>query len=146
MPIINDHLQQFISDPKRRRIYEREALAFDASELVSHLMEQQGVNKTDLAALIGTSKSHVTNLLSGSRNMTMHTLADLTFALGHKVKIEAAPLSAVACWMDSDEKCTETYAGGWGIIRSKAYKSEHSHQSQPPRGGQALEECEFAVA
>ena len=78
--------------------------------------------------------------------MTMHTLADLTFALGHKVKIEAAPLSAVACWMDSDEKCTETYAGGWGIIRSKAYKSEPSHQSQPPRGGQALEECEFAVA
>jgi len=75
----------FRFDPKRRRIYEREALAFEASELISRLMEEQQLSKTDLARLVGTSKSHVTQLLSGSRNMTVHTLADLAFALGHKV-------------------------------------------------------------
>ena len=91
MAQLKDHFQDFVSDPKRRRIYEREALAFEASELISRLMEEQQVSKTDLARLVGTSKSHVTQLLSGSRNMTVHTLADLAFALGHKVEIRSLP-------------------------------------------------------
>ena len=91
MAQLKDHFQNFISDPERRRIYEREALAFEAAELISRLMEEQQVGKTDLARLVGTSKSHITQLLSGSRNMTVHTLADLAFALGHKVEIRALP-------------------------------------------------------
>ena len=91
MAQLKDHFQDFISDPKRRRIYEREALAFEASELISRLMEERQVSKTDLARLVGTSKSHITQLLSGSRNMTMHTLADLAFALGRKVEIRSLP-------------------------------------------------------
>ena len=91
MAQLKDHFQDFISDPKRRRIYEREALAFEASELISRLMEERQVSKTDLARLVGTSKSHVTQVLSGSRNMTLRTLADLAFALGHKLEIRSLP-------------------------------------------------------
>ena len=142
----NDHFQQFISDPKRRRIYEREALAFDASELISRLMEDQGVSKSHLAADIGTSKSHVTNLLSGSRNMTLHTLADLTFALGHKIEMKATPLCAAACWTDFEEQDGEAYSGGWGIVHTNAYKSaKTSDRSLPSDGGQTPEECLFAA-
>ena len=111
-----DHFQDFVSDPKRRRIYEREALAFEAAELISELMEAQGVSKTKLAELAGTSKSHVTQLLSGSRNMTMHTLADLAFVLGHKVGIQADPLNAVNCWRDVDEQYAGTRTEGWKIL------------------------------
>lgn len=93
MPFVRkDQFQEFVSDPKRRLLYEREALALDAAELISQLMQVARVNKTELAGLVGTSKSHITSLLSGSRNMTMHTLADLTFALGYKVEIKATPL------------------------------------------------------
>jgi transcriptional regulator with XRE-family HTH domain len=91
MAQMKDHFQDFISDPKRRRIYEREALAFEAAELISRLMEEQQVSKTDLARRVGTSKSHVTQLLSGSRNMTLRTLAELAFAVGHKVEIRSLP-------------------------------------------------------
>lgn len=144
---ISDHFQEFISDPKRRRIYEREALAFEAAELISRLMEEHEVNKSELATRVGTSKSHITNLLSGSRNMTMHTLADLTFVLGHKVEMKAMPLSAVACWADFDEPAVEAYAGGWGLVHSNAYKSaKPPDQSQPPKGGPIPDECLFAVA
>jgi transcriptional regulator with XRE-family HTH domain len=141
-----DHFQQFISDPKRRRVYEREALAFEASELISRLMENQGVNKSHLAACIGTSKSHVTNLLSGSRNMTLHTVADLTFALGHRIEIKATPLCAAACWTDFDEQEGEAYSGGWGLVHSNAYKSaKTSDPGGPSNGGHAPEECLFAA-
>jgi transcriptional regulator with XRE-family HTH domain len=95
-----------------RSICEREELAFEASELVSRLMEEQGVTKSELAARVGTSKSQITNLLSGSRNMTMHTLADLTFALGHKVEVKVTPLTDAACRVQSDDKYKETYPGG----------------------------------
>jgi antitoxin component HigA of HigAB toxin-antitoxin module len=84
MAKLRTKFEEFIADPKRRPVYERESLAFEAAELISGLMEQHQVNKTELAERIGASKSHVTQLLSGSRNMTTHTLADLAFALGHK--------------------------------------------------------------
>jgi transcriptional regulator with XRE-family HTH domain len=94
---LKDHFQDFVCDPERRRIYEREALAFEASESISNLMEQHEVSKSKLAELVGTSKSHVTQLLSGSRNMTMHTLADLAFVLGYKVEIHCTPLATANC-------------------------------------------------
>jgi transcriptional regulator with XRE-family HTH domain len=137
---INDHFQEFVSDPKRRRIYEREALAFDASELISRLMEDNGVNKSDLATRAGTSKSHITNLLSGSRNMTLHTLADLMFVLGYKVEMKAAPLCAVACWADFDEQAVEAYAGGWGLVHSNKYKLA-PEKRRAPDVADPSEEC-----
>lgn len=108
MAQLKDHFQDFISDPKRRRIYEREALAFEASEMISRLMDEQQVSKTDLALLIETSKSHVTQLLSGSRNMTLHTLAELAFALGHKVEIGSLPLGGRQA-LESGSKLQNTY-------------------------------------
>jgi transcriptional regulator with XRE-family HTH domain len=143
---LQDHFQDFVSDPKRRRIYEREALAFEASELISGLMEARQVSKTELAALIGSSKSHVTQLLSGSRNMTMHTLADLALALGHKVEIKSAPLVAVASWLDIDDQLGRGYFEGWQGLHSSAYRSSDSQGPDKPRSWGLVEECLPAVA
>lgn len=55
-------------------------------------MQNEKVSRAGLAKRIGKSKAFVTQLLSGSRNMTLHTFADLAFALGHKIEIAPAPL------------------------------------------------------
>ena len=73
--------------------FAKEELAFEATELIAELMEKKHVSKAELAQRIGKSKAYVTQVLSGSRNITMHTLAGLTFALGHKVRLTAAPLA-----------------------------------------------------
>ena len=145
---LKDHFQDFVSDPKRRRIYECEALAFEASELISGLMEDQRVSKTELAGLIGASKSHVTQLLSGSRNMTMHTLADLAFVLGHKIELKPAPLGAIASWIDVDDQCSRGYFEGWKRLQSSAYKSSDTQNAGQPKQGELVEEeeCVPAVA
>ena len=143
---LQDHFQDFVSDPKHRRIYEREALAFEASELISGLMEDQKVSKTELAGLIGSSKSHITQLLSGSRNMTMHTLADLAFVLGHKIELKPAPLVAVASWLDTEDQCGRGYFEGWEGLHSLAYKSSDSQDPGQPRPWGSVEECLPAVA
>lgn len=58
-------------------------------------MEGGDVRKAYLAKRIGKSKAFVTQLL-GARNMTTHTLADLAFALEHRIEIEASPIGARA--------------------------------------------------
>jgi transcriptional regulator with XRE-family HTH domain len=96
MARVKTKFDKFISDPKRRQIYERESLAFNAAELISDLMEEQAVSKSELAGKVGVTKSHITQLLGGSRNMTMHSLADLAFALGCKVELKTTPLGDLA--------------------------------------------------
>lgn len=81
-----------MQDPQHRRVYEQESLAFEAAELISTLMDREGIKKAELAKRIGRSKAYVTQLLSGARNMTLHTFADLAFALGHQVRLSVAPL------------------------------------------------------
>jgi len=85
--------EEFVSDPKRHMAYQRESLALQASEMIFELMEDEGVTRAQLAELIGASRAHITQLLSGSRNMTVHTLSDLAFVLGHKIRLDSVPLS-----------------------------------------------------
>ncbi len=78
---------EFVSDVERKRIFEQEALAFQATEVISELMAAAGVTKAELARRLGTSRAFVTQTLSGSRNLTLHTLADVAFVLGSRISI-----------------------------------------------------------
>jgi len=74
-----------------RRLYAIEGLVAEAAELIAELMESRGVNKAELAKRLGSSRSHVTQLLSGSSNMTVRTLAEVAFALDASVKLQPLP-------------------------------------------------------
>ena len=74
------------------RLVEQETLIFEATELISELIEESGENRKELAEKLGRSKGFVTQILAGDRNMTLRTLADFAFALEHRVKVKAAPL------------------------------------------------------
>lgn len=84
--------EEFVRDRENQRVLEQESLTLEATELISRLMDEAAVSKAELAQRIGKSRAFVTQLLSGSRNMTMHTLADLAFALGYKVDMKAVRL------------------------------------------------------
>lgn len=72
---------------------EKRALLLDAQELVFQAMEDKGVTKADLARLLDTSPANVTQLLSGDRNMTLNTLAEVLYVLGFKVELGAKRLA-----------------------------------------------------
>lgn len=78
--------EEFLSDKRRARLFEQESLVFDVTEMICSLMEEREVTKTELAEMLSTSKANVSQLLDGSRNMTLKTLADLAFAMGHRVR------------------------------------------------------------
>jgi len=67
-----------------------ELLILDATELIATLMHELHITKSDLAERVQTTRGHVTQLLSGNRNMTLRTLADLAYAMGHRVTLGCA--------------------------------------------------------
>jgi transcriptional regulator with XRE-family HTH domain len=50
-------------------------------------MHREGINRKELAERLGSSRSHVTQLLSGERNFTLRTLAEIAFTLGRRVHL-----------------------------------------------------------
>jgi transcriptional regulator with XRE-family HTH domain len=94
--------------PKRTRTqkldYERllaqERLILDATEAIVELLEEQKISRQELARRLGKSKSFVSQLLSGERNMTLRTLADLGYVLGRNFSV--APSSSASTGLGAD--------------------------------------------
>jgi plasmid maintenance system antidote protein VapI len=66
----------------------KERLILEATEVIHELMVKEGVSRAELARLLHTSRSNVTNMLDG-RNMTLRTLAEVARVLGHRLRVEA---------------------------------------------------------
>jgi len=90
----------------RQRLVVEESFILDVTEEIHAQMEQLGVSRAQLAERMGKSKAYVSQLLSGSRNMTLRSLADISFALeldAPKVVFERADAPASnGDWQHSD--------------------------------------------
>lgn len=73
--------------PEYERLLDQERLILDASELVYEMMELRGINRAELARRTGTTRGFITQVLSGSRNMTLRTLADFAHTLGFRITL-----------------------------------------------------------
>jgi predicted nucleotidyltransferase len=80
----------------RQRERERERLMLETAERIREAMEEGEVGRADLAGLLGTSRANITALLSGGRNLTLGTLADVAGVLGKRVEVLIVPLPARA--------------------------------------------------
>jgi transcriptional regulator with XRE-family HTH domain len=80
------------ASPEARRRYERERLVLWATEIICSAMHEKGIRRSQVAERIGSSRAHITQLLRGSRNMTLGSLADLAWACGHRVTLTVEPI------------------------------------------------------
>lgn len=69
------------------KVYAREDLVYNVTEDILVIMEDMGINKKELADKLGKSRAYITQILSGSRNMTLGTFSDICFSLGFKPEI-----------------------------------------------------------
>src|ERR1035437_7882122 len=86
----------FIEDLKKtkegRKALERERVLFEAAEHIAIAMEENKLNKTELAQLLGTHKSYITQLLDGTENMTLAKVSDVLFELNRQFTIRVNDL------------------------------------------------------
>lgn len=59
----------------------QERLITQTTEEIWRILEETNISKADLAKKMGVTKGHISQILNGSRNMTLRTLADICFAL-----------------------------------------------------------------
>lgn len=92
------------------RAYAREDLVFNVTEDLLVMLEDLNVSKAELARRLGKSKSYVSQVLSGSRNMTLGSFSDICFALGFKpeIKIPVKPVEQGETYWTRVDKMTAT--------------------------------------
>lgn len=76
-------LERFVNkSAKNRRLYREEKLILDATEQICEVMASKELTRADLAERLEKSRGFITQVLSGTRNMTLRTLADFADVLG----------------------------------------------------------------
>lgn len=83
-----------LTNPTTRRAFEEELLYGEATDTVSALLESLGLTRSELAERLGVSKGRVSQILSGSENITLKTLASLGWALGIRFDLHPTPMES----------------------------------------------------
>lgn len=82
------HYEVFIGDPENRRLLNQEELIYNITEKLWVYMEENNISRQELAQRLSKSKGFVTQILSGGRNLTLRTLADVALSLGFKIDFQ----------------------------------------------------------
>ncbi|MEW6999121.1 transcriptional regulator [Colwelliaceae bacterium BS250] len=82
------NVEQSILINSEERAFAREELVYNVTEDFLVILEDFEITKKELARRLGKSRSYVTQILSGSRNMTLGSFSDICFALGFKPEIK----------------------------------------------------------
>lgn len=88
-------LTALLQNPEYRRAYQQEKLIAEATELVAQAMRHAGKSRSQLASELGRSRAYVTQILSGSRNLTLRTWANTLTALGFEARLTLGSLSGL---------------------------------------------------
>jgi transcriptional regulator with XRE-family HTH domain len=73
-------------DPEDQREYARERCRIVLTEAIGEAIEESGLSRSQIAEKLGVTKGYVSQVLSGSRNMTLRTLGDLMWACDRELQ------------------------------------------------------------
>lgn len=81
---LDDFFDSLRIDPK---VMQQSQSIIDATEEVCRILHASGMTRAEFAKKIGKSKSHLTQLLDGTKNITLRTLSDLFYGLGYTYRL-----------------------------------------------------------
>ncbi len=93
------------------RLFAQERLIMEVTEAVWKVMQDSGVTKSELAQRMQTTKGYVSQVMSGSRNMTLRTLSDICFALGGRPVFNFNHEAQGNDWHEDDREIKLTRTG-----------------------------------
>ncbi|PRH81978.1 helix-turn-helix domain-containing protein [Arenimonas caeni] len=83
--------QEWLKNEANQASLRQEELIVSVTGSIIDAMDRAQLSKADLAAKLGVSRSYITQILSGNRNMTLRTLADISHAIDHGVYFSLRP-------------------------------------------------------
>ncbi|MDO8689840.1 MAG: helix-turn-helix domain-containing protein [Dehalococcoidia bacterium] len=80
-------LDKYVEEYELDADYVAEGLALRLIEQAISTMGDKGISRSDLASLMGVSRSHITRMLNAPSNLTLRSIAQLAGALGMKTEL-----------------------------------------------------------
>ncbi len=115
-------LARHFPKPEDQRDYARERCVVAVTEALGEAMENANITQAGLAEKLGKSRSHVSKILNGAHNMTLHTLGDMLWACEVELRdLDLMPLGVIEVATDD--------AKDWMTISDSAFPSR-----SPPSG------------
>jgi hypothetical protein len=108
----------FNSTPLSRRLLAEELAVTDAAELVTELLADRCVSRTELATRLDVSKSEITQRLNGKRNLSVRSLAAMLHELGYRLHFAAEDRAAAS---HAHRKFHLSSGGGFGADTGAHY-------------------------
>ncbi|MDB4893592.1 MAG: hypothetical protein JWL61_5447 [Gemmatimonadetes bacterium] len=92
------------------RYFAQDAAILAVTEAINDAMEALGVTRAELARRLKRTPGFISQVLSGSRNMTIKTFADIALALGLQLRnVELSPVGEMRVPYDSMDQWLEQW-------------------------------------
>lgn len=78
-----------LDDKKYAAVYAEESAVVDASEIIADALERSGITRAELARRLKVSRSEITALLEGERNLSVKKLARTLHQLGFSLVLSS---------------------------------------------------------
>jgi len=126
---MNKRLAKIMKKARQSHAYKREKIVLSLTEEMIVLMEQQEINKSELAERLGKSKPYITKIMSGSANFTLDSLIQIADALDSEINVHLTHKNCETLWIDvHNESASKTLRKnsdpGWNNWQSdEAYET-----------------------
>lgn len=87
-------LQSNLEDSEFQRLYAREDFIEGFLHHLDAAMDDRGISRKQLAAIVGCSPANVTRALRRTSNLTATTMVDLALAAGIRLRIQTEPVES----------------------------------------------------
>lgn len=84
--------EELMSDPEGRRAFEEELLVGEVTDTLVALLQSFKLTQRELGRRLGVSDGRVSQMLAGSGNLTVRSLAAVGWALGMRFELQPKPM------------------------------------------------------
>lgn len=81
------NIEELLSNEKNQEIFDEQIFSINFAIEINNIMEKQGLTRSDLARKLNTSRSNVTQILSGNRNLTSRNIGRILRVLECLIQI-----------------------------------------------------------
>ena len=86
MSDVKTDFDRHVEDAEFRRLFAQEQTIGELTELICREMKRQNISQTELGRRMGKTKGQVSQMLNGTRNLTLRSLSDMLLALGKSLE------------------------------------------------------------
>jgi transcriptional regulator with XRE-family HTH domain len=79
--------EEFQASPDKRKMLRQEELILQVTESFVEALIETNTTRSELARKLNKTKSFVTQLFRGGRNLTLRTMSDVADAMGYRVQV-----------------------------------------------------------